>query len=258
MKKALILIGMIAVLALVAAPVFASEGTLYQKEGTSTDGTPSIIGVGPTGTDADNWTNWQYQTGSASWSGVYQNVLGQGWLTITDEGDSSVEVEADIELFCAETISNNKVYFHLGNIFTATTADLTAFIDGTFTTNSGMWIGISFEGTGKTEADFEKDGSGNFTGVILGGMVSHEDALGRAEENQMDVKILMNWGAGWLPPDDFGEGATGQFVDSLWWLVNNKQAGSYNYQWLIRLLPEPHQADGDYYLDPVVVACPAL
>jgi hypothetical protein len=255
MKKFLIAVSLGAILALIALPVGA--GTLYQQEGTSEDGTPGInaSGQGPASDDSNNWTNWKYQYGSGSWSGVYAGE--EGWMTASEDGDMTLEVEADVEMYFTETVSNNKIYFHLGNIYSATTADKTAFVQGTFSTNNGQYIGISFTGTGKDESSFEKDGSGDYTGVILDGMQSDRDTY-RTQDNQMDLQILLNWGAGWQPPVAYGDGAHSTIHDTLWWLVNGGAPGTYNYQWRIRLLPTTHQPDGDYYLDPVIVACPVL
>lgn len=253
MKKFVFAMFGVAMLALVLAPV--QGGTLYEQEGTADDGTPSIDASGQAPSGSDAASNWKYQYGGGSWSGVY--AAGDGWVTVADSGDMDLEVEADIEMYFTQSVSNNKIYFHIGNIYSATTSDLIAFVDGSFTTNNGQYIGISFLGTGKGEADFEKDGSGNYTGKIIDGMQSDRDTW-RAQDNQMDVEIKLNWGAGWTAPVNYGDGAHSTITDTLWWLVDGGNPGTYNYQWRIRLLPEPHQPDGDYYLDPVVVAAPVL
>ena len=255
MKKLFVLVIALAALALLAAPVLA--GTLYQQEGTGEDGTPSIdaSGKGPNGDPANNWTNWKYQYGSGSWSGVY--AAADGWLTEAESGDSTLEVEADVEMYFTESVSNNKIYFHLGNIYSATLADRTAYVNGSFSTNNGQYIGISFYGSNKDENSFEKDGGGNYTGRILDGMQSDRDTW-RTQDNQMDIEIMLNWGAGWTAPVSYGDGAHSTIPDTLWWLVDGGNPGTYNYQWRIRLLPEPHQPDGDYHLDPVLVASPVI
>lgn len=257
MKKLFTAIAMLAILALISFSANAAPGTLYQQEGGTNDGPAGInaTGHGPTGNDSDNWTNWKYQYGSGSWSGVYAGD--DGWITASESGDSTLEVEADIEMYFTESVSNNKIYFHIGNIYSATLPDRTAYVDGSFSTNNGQWIGINFTGTGKTESDFEKDTGGNFTGKILGGMQSDNDTW-RSQDNQMDIEIKLNWGTGWQPPGAYGDGAHSTIHDTLWWLVNGGAPGTYSYQWRIRILPEPHQPDGDYYLDPVIVVSPVL
>ncbi|MFO7956263.1 MAG: hypothetical protein R6X33_04120 [Candidatus Brocadiia bacterium] len=234
----------------------ASAGTLYDQEGTADDGTPSIdaSGQGPAGDDSDNWTNWKYQYGNGSWSGVY--AAGDGWLVADDTGDMGLEVEADVEMYFTQSVSNNKIYFHLGNIYEATSDDLTAYVDGSFSSNNGQYIGISFDGTSKTEASFEEDENG-LTGVILGGMQSDRDTW-REQDEQMDLEILLSWGDGWKAPGNYGEGAHGTVTKTLWWLVDGGNAGTYDYQWRVRLMPEADQPDGDYYLDPAVVSAPVL
>ena len=235
----------------------ASAATLYQQEGTAADGQAGInaAGHGPTSTDSDNWTNWKWQAGGGSWSGVY--AADAGWLTASESGNMDLKVEADVEMYCTQTISNNEIYFHLGNIYSATSTDKTAFVAGSLSSNNGQYIGISFDGQNKAEASFQKDGSGNYTGVILGGMHSANDTW-RVQDNDMDLQILLNAGNGWEAPVNYGDGAHNTITDTLWWLVNNGDPGWSTYQWQVRLLPAPNQADGDYYLDPTVVAAPVL
>ncbi len=257
MKKVTLIIAIIAAFALIALPAFAGSLSLYEQEEGANDQDLVEVDAADANLSSDaSWTNWKYQYGTASWSAVYGSA---GWVTASEIeiGDSVIEVEADVELYFTETISNNKIYFHLGNIYTAEPADMIAYVDGSFSSNNGMYIGISFEGSGKAETDFAKDISGNFTGVITDGMQSNHDAW-RSQNNQMDVEILLNWGPGWMPPVTYGDGAHSTIPDTLWWEVAGGAAGSYNYRWRIRLMPEPHQPDGDYYLDPVVVAAPVL
>jgi len=235
----------------------ASAGTLYQQEGTDADGTPAInaSNQGPTGTDSDNWTNWKWQSGGGTWSGVYAGDA--GWLTESDSGDMDLDVEADVEMYCTQSISNNKIYFHLGNIYSATAADKTAYVSGSIASNNGQYIGISFDGQGKNEDSFEKDGDGNYTGVILNGMHSNRDTW-RTQDENMDLQILLDYGQGWEAPVNYGDGSHGTITDTLWWLIKDGEPGSYHYQWKVTLLPKPDQPDGDYYLDPVVVVAPVL
>lgn len=241
------------ILGLLALP--AMGATLYGQEGTADDGTPSIDASGQAPGGSNGASNWKYQYGGGSWTGVYAGS--DGWEEISSSGDMDLEVEADIEMYFTQSVSNNKIYFHLGNIYGTAASDKIAYVSGSFTSNNGQYIGISFLGTGKAEADFEKDGSGDYTGVILDGMQSDRDTW-RTQDNQMDVEILLNWGAGWAAPVNYGDGAHSTVTDTLWWLVDNGNPGTHNYQWRVRLMPDADQPDGDYYLDPVVVAAPML
>jgi len=259
MKKLFTAIAMLAIVALISLPVIAAPGSLYDQEGTGDDGPAGIDASGQALGANPSSTNWKWQTGGGTWSAIYGGS--SGWLEESSTGDMSLKVEADIELFMSQEVSNNEIYFHIGNLYSATLADKTAYVDGTMTYNNGMWLGISFAELGgdpiKVEADFEKDGGDNYTGVILGGMQSDTDSW-REQDNQMDLEIKLNWGAGWTPPDSFGSGSHGTIVHTLWWLVDGGNPGTYNYQWRVRLLPAPDQADGDYYLDPQIVATPVL
>ncbi len=233
----------------------AAPGTLYEQEGGANDADPVEVDAAGQGPANASCTNWVYQYGGGSWTGIYAGD--NGWLECEATGDMDLDVEADVEMYFTQSVANNKVYFHLGNIYDAELADKTAYVQGSFTTNNGQYIGISFQGTGKTEADFEKDGTGAFTGKIIGGMQSDHDTW-RAQDNQMDLEILLNWGPGWAVPDAYGDGSHGTVTDTLWWLVDGGGTGTYNYQWRVRLLPTADQPDGDYYLDPTIVAAPLL
>jgi hypothetical protein len=262
MKKAFFVLACIGLLCWCASAQTWSN-TLYNQEGTTADGYPSIdaSGQGPHGSGTDpmnNYTNWKYQYGSGSWAGVYSWDT-DAWLIIYDEGDGSMEIEVDIEMYCAETIENNKIYVHLGDPFNATADDRRAYMDGTLNCNNGQWVGISFEGTGKTEADFEKDGGGNFTGRIFDAMVGSVDAGGRDISSEaFDIVILMSWGAGYRVPDAYGDGSHGTQHDVLWWLVDGGNPGFYNLSWRITIEPDTHQPDGNYGLDPFIVSSPVI
>ena len=65
-------------------------------------------------------------------------------------------------------------------------------------------------------------------------------------------------GAGAQAPDNYGEGAHATITDSLWWLINGGVPGTYTYTWVVTLLPEADQPDGDYWLDPASVSAPVL
>jgi len=258
MKRFLTIAGaLVLCLALTAGLASAAPGTLYEQEEGTNDADPVEVdaaGEGPE--EGANCGNWIYQYGSGSWSGVYAGD--DGWVTCDEDGDEGLDVEADVEMYCSTTTSNNKVYFHIGNIYSATTADLTALVNGTMQSNNGQWIGISFQGQGKSEEDFEKDGGGAYTGVITGGMQSDHHTYGTQDE-QMDLEIKMRWNGGaWQVPGAYGDGAHSTITDTLWWLVDGGNAGSYTLDWRIRLLPETDQPDGDYYIDPAIVCAPIL
>lgn len=259
MKRYMTMAGMLLLCVVFAGGIALGAGsTLYDQENETDPDPVEVDGAEsmPTGgTVADNWV---HQYGSGSWSGVYGDG---GWAAEVSGGDSEVEIEADVEMYASTTTSNNKIYFHLGNVDAATSGDLTAYIDGTLVSNNGQYVGISFLGQGKTSDDFETD-NGDLTGVITGGMQSDRHSYGTQNE-AMDVKFLMKWNGtggnsgGFVAPSNFGAGAHGTITKALWWKVTSG-AGSYTLQWQVRLLPDDYQADGDYYIDPVVVTAPVL
>ncbi len=265
MRSTVRLLTVLAVIGMFAMPALAgdTDGTLYQQEGTAADGYATINAdsQGPTGTDSDNWTNWKYQSGGGIWTGIYR---ADGWLEVESSGDPALDIEADIEMYYTEEYANNKIYFHIGNIYTALQnpeTDLTATFSGTFTSNNGMYIGVSFEGTTKTVDDMLTDGDGNYTGEIQDAMVGTLDVLGRdISDEAFNIKILLSedGGATYGPPISYGDGASNTIHDTLWWLVAGGAKGTHNVTYKVELLPEEHQADGNYNLDPTLVVAPVL
>ena len=268
MRKVIFTFAVLVMVSLIAMPIGAQtySNTYYGQEGTASDGYAAInaAGLGPKGDVTDNYTNWKAQWGSAAYSAIY-SWDGDAWLVITDTGDASIEVECDIEMYWSETIANNKVYFHIGNPFTATTSDKRAVVNGTYATNHPMWWGISFDGTSKSETDFEKDTGGNYTGKILGGMVGTVDIGGRdISAESFDISFLsrINGGA-WGAPDSYGDGAHSTIHDTLWWdpvtdPVHVMTLGNGTFDYLIEIHPGAAQPDGNYHLDPVLTRAPML
>ena len=258
MKKAFLVLACVGLLCCFASAQTWSN-TLYNQEGTASDGYTPIdaSGQGPAGDTSDNYTNWKYQYGSGSWAGVYSWDT-DAWLTIYDDGDGSMEIEVDIEMYCATSIADNKIYFHLGDPLNASAADKQAYMTGTLNCNNGMYVGVSFEGQNKDPSDFEEVG-GAYTGRIFDAMVGSVDCGGRdISSESFDMVILMSWGSGWMVPDNYGVGAHGTIIDSLWWLVDGGTPGYYNLTWQITIEPDTHQPDGNYALDPLIVAAPAI
>ena len=266
MRKVLALAIVVAVVGLFTLPANAAyDNTAYGQEGTGSDGYAPIdaSGKGPMSDVTDNYTNWKYQTGAGSYSGIY-SWDGDAWLDITETGDSVIDVECDIEMYWSETTENNKIYFHIGNPFTATTTNKTAVVNGTYATNHPMYVGISFDGTSKDENSFQGDGSGGYTGVVLGGMVGTVDIGGRdiSTEN-FDIQFLarLNGGA-WLAPTSFGDGSHGTQHKVLWWSPTATgmltALGNGTMDFRVRILPPASQPDGNYHLDPVIVKAPVL
>jgi len=262
MKKVLALAIVVAVVGLFTLPAMAADhvNTAYGQEGTAADGYSAInaAGKGPAGNATDNYTNWKYQTGAGSWSGVY-SWDGDAWLEIATSGNSDIKVECDIEMYWSETTANNEIYFHIGNPFTATDGDKTAIVTGTYATNHPMYVGISFDGTSKVAADFELA-----TGIVKGGMVGTTDIGGRSiVPAEFDVMFLCQLnGGGYVTPTSFGDGAHGTEPACLWWspTVTGMMTalGNGTMDFLVKILPAASQADGNYKLDPVIVKAPVL
>ena len=241
--------------AFMAAPASALLNTLYEQEGTGSDGYGAINAAGQGPVTDPNSTNWKYQYGgTATWSGVY-SWDSSAWVETTSTGDENLDVECDIEMYCSTSITDAKVYFHFGNIYNLTSNDKKATVSGTMTANNGQWIGISFAGSTKDAGDFNLT-----TGVITDAMIGTVDCGGRDISGEaFDIKLLMDDGfSGYVPAQSYGDGAHSSITDTLWWLVNGGAPGSYSVSWLIELLPATHQPDGNYNLDPTIVASPIL
>jgi len=233
-------------------------GTLYEQEGTPDDGYPAIDASGQSGCatmDEANRTNWKYQYGGTStWSGIFHGGAETPW--VAEEGEwPPVQIEADIEMFCEYSMTDPNIYFHLGNIYSATAADKTATISGSFTSNNGQHIGISFQGTDKPDEAFDLN-----TGVIKGGMVGTVDCLNRdISDEAFDIRIRLSWGSGYQPPSSYsGSSHPLGMTHTLFWLVNAGEPGTYPLTWEFTLMPETDQADGNYNLDPAIVVVPVL
>ena len=263
MKKVLGLAVILAVVGLFSLSANAQDaaGTLYDQEGTGNDGYAPIDATG-TGPANPHWTNWKWQTGGGTWSAVYRQ---DGWLEESSTGDSTIDIECDIEMHYTEEFSNNEIYFHIGNIFTATPADLTAIVDGRFTSNNGMYIGTCFTGSEKSEPNMVQDGSG-YTGEITGAMIGTFDVFHRdISHESFDLTMSLRWSdhssgvwSAWARPVSYGDGASGTIHDTLWWLVDGGAKGDFDLEWQVVLDPASDQADGNYVFDPAIVAVPLL
>jgi len=255
MRTALLTLGVLAGLGLICMPVGATPGTLYDQEQGPNDEDKVEVDAKDKypGTGDPHCENWKYQYGTYSWSGVYAGD--SGWHTCpgSDEEGGDLKVEADVEMYCSETLENFNIYFHIGNIYNATASDLTAYVKGTMQSNNGQYVGL-YLGPGK---NVEKIGTA-YTGKVIDGMQSDHDTW-RPQDNKMDIEFALKVDDGpWQVPDNYGEGAHGTIVDTLWWGVAGGAPGSYELKWRVRILPEVDQPDGDYYLDPTFVVAPAL
>ena len=261
MKKVLALAAVVAVVGLFTLPANAQtySNTAYGQEGTGSDGYGPInaSGQGPAGDVTDNYTNWNWQTGAGTYSAIYSWDT-DAWLVISQTGDSDIDVECDIEMYWSETTVGNEIYFHIGNPFTATTADKTAIVNGTYATNHPMYIGISFDPlTNKLVTDFDLA-----TGIVTDGMVGTVDIGGRdISTEKFDVMFNCRFNGGaYLPPTSFGVGSHATQLNVLWWdtMKTLNLVGTGTFDFLVRVLPPASQADGNYNLDPVIVKAPAL
>jgi len=262
--QTLALLGLTALLCSVASAQDVN-GTLWDQEGTTADGYDGVDGRFEDDETRDSTQNWVHQYGDGSWTGIYKK---NGWLPVSASGDSTIDIECDIEMYYTETFENNKIYFHIGNPTTATDADRTAYVTGSFTSNNGQYIGISFANTGKLADDILKDEAGNYTGEVRNAMVLKKDVLGRTPTtvvggtiapDAFNTKFSLSWNGGpFQPPANYGVGASGTIQDTLWWLVDGGGKGSYNLQYKVEMLFETTQSDGTYGFDPAIVAAPVL
>jgi len=262
--RTITVVTIIALAAFMAVPAAAQtySNTGWGQEGTPSDGYAPVDPKGdsyngPTGTVADNLTNWSYQYGSGSYSAIY-SWDEDAWQVI-NETAAAIDVECDIEMYWSETTANNKIYFHIGNPFTATDADKSATVTGTYATNHPMYVGISFDNTTKEPEDFVLA-----TGTVTGGMVGSVDIGGRdisTEEFDIQFQCRLNGGS-WLMPTSFGAGSHNTQDSVLWWsptvtgMMTALGTGTMDFS--VKILPAASQADGNYHLDPAIVTSPML
>lgn len=274
MKK----LAMAAVAALAMTSAFATgpttgANTLWGQEGGSLDGATTVNGKALNGgySPGNDKLNWLNQGGAATYSAVY-SWDNSAWVAVDESGDSSIDVEADIEMYYSDSIQGNKMYFHLGNLFAATAAQKTAYVTQQVQTNHPMYVGWKFPSS-KNETDMERDSLGNLTGVINKAMTGTLDVGGRnmqtvlegqsgyvaPEGRSFPIKITRSVDAGvtYVAPVSFGNGAHNTISNTLWW-APPVAGGNFNYIYKVELMPGSHQADGNYHLDPTKVVVPEL
>jgi hypothetical protein len=198
---------------------------------------------------------------AGAYTGALQMVT-KGIEGAPDVPGPTVACTLELELHAHYELQGNKCYFHIGNVFNASESGLTMHTSGMLTMNAGMFIGLNLSAMSKiTDNSFEKDAGGQLTGVIRDAMAGTTDVLGRNISNEaIDVRILLSWdvGVNYNRPQYFGDSPDGLVSRTLWWLVNNGAPGAYPLKWKIMLLPEPAQADGNYYFESEVVVAPVL
>lgn len=172
-----------------------------------------------------------------------------------------VPVTLELQLHTSYELVGGKCYFHLGNVFTATEADLTVRPTGALATNAGMFIGLNVSGMSNITAGSFEGGGGHLTGRIFDAMVGTIDVLGRDISNErIDMSILLSWdgGGSFAAPQYFGDSPDGNVHRTMWWLVNGGAPGIYSLVWEVKLLPDSAHADGNYYFESEVVVAPLL
>jgi len=203
---------LVAAAALISSPVQASvspvppvDGTRYQNEGTPADGYPSIdaSGRGPAGDISDNWTNWTYQYGSASWSAVYGAE--DGWVQVASSGEMKLQIEADIEAYAAGSFSAGM-----------SGQGWTGRVSGNLVSNGGQYVGLALA-------------AGSPSAPARLRAASQRSTLYR--RGSLNVALSTDAGPWRWPqltcPSPAGEGEE----DAAWWLVERGSAGSFVLEW---------------------------
>ena len=174
----------------------------------------------------------------------------------------AVTYQVELERHTAYEFTGTRTYIHIGNIFRATEDELTAHTVGSVSTNHGLYIGLNLAAvSGINPNSFERDSGGQLTGRIYDAMRGTVDVLGRSIANEaFDLRVLLSWdgGGAYVAPTYYGQSPDGNVSKTLWWLLKNGDPGMYNLDFKIRLLPEPVQADGNYYFESEIVVTPAL
>jgi hypothetical protein len=76
-----------------------------------------------------------------------------------------------------------------------------------------------------------------------------------------DIEFLMSCNGGaYTTPCNFGFGAHNTIPSTLWWspVDVGMTTGTGTWSWRVRIYPAAGQPDGNYALDPLVVAAPVL
>lgn len=254
----------LALIALMAMPVMAE--TVWDDElSTGRDGTSSIkAGNSPDASGKTAVDNWNTVFGDPqSFAGVYD--FGSGWIKTSGSGEPGIiNIECDIEMYVNQTLDAGDVYFHLGNLSTATPDDKTAHVFGSFQSNNGQYVGLVFP---NDCADNLVSTVAN-QGIIPGGMKGTFDSRVGADRQSISTKsfpltiTMYTYNdpshTTYRGPDSFGPGSDNTVNNALWWKVADGATGTWNYVWKVVINPAIDQADGDYGLDPIVACSPAL
>jgi len=208
--------------------------------------------------------SFRVQTEPTDRAGLYRgsfDLITEGARGAPAVPGPAVRYTLELQVYTAYTLEGGKCYFHLGNIYSAGEEDLTIHPAGSFTSNAPVYVGLNLSAMPNIDSgSFETGGGGGLTGRIFGGMIGTIDIAGRdISDESMDLRILLSWdGEPHKPPEYYGYSPDGNVPDTLWWLVSDGEPGTYTLDWEIRLLPEPDQADGNYYLESEIVVAPVL
>ena len=171
-------------------------------------------------------------------------------------GDLQIKIEADVEMYAHDELTNNQAYFHIGNVYDLSSDNKKVVLNGTLTSNNGQFWGLSFttDPASQGKDDSQVDES---TGVVTDAMKAEFDTTGEMDNPVfMDAKFeFAHDGGTWETPVNYGYGS-----DQTQWglFFAPVDAGTTNYKLKVTMLPETDQPDGDYYLDPMAVHTPQL
>lgn len=213
------------------------------------------------GAPANGWgkdiSNYAVATGGPwALNNVVYVVPAYGWSSDPSGGSEfpGFTVTADIEMWASFALTNQAIYFHIGQNPGANPS-MTASIGGSMVSNHGQWLTITTPGNKPTKAKLD-----NLE------WVNNPQGQTRDAGNQPSAGIPANIPVTWAVvsgtsgPQALAYSGGGN-DDKLWgyaWLADGGTAGAHSFAISCTITPAQYQPDGHYQMDPIIVASPEL
>jgi hypothetical protein len=182
--------------------------------------------------DADGWI---YDPNDYSWKHGTEN--NDGLLTIT----------CDIEMYMSMHLDATDVYFHIADNRT----EMNAYVAGWLASNNGQWLFVSSD-LGAKDLDhllYEVD--------EFGRDINYMNDHGYDTEIDVEWYLKESGDPDWRPGTPSMSGNNEQ----LWgytWLLSEGDPCTHYFTIRIRIMPDFHQPDGRYVMDPLITCSPVM
>jgi len=221
----------------IAALLMVSAGAVLADPTPNGWGHDNTISSSASGTYTAS--NFVYDPGTYSWEqGVDDPVDGGGFT-----------VKCDIEMWLNMKFNAKDIYFHIGRDPGANPT-LQQDVTGWLSSNNGQWLFVSKPTFKPLTDDITKL---TFDHNIFGGASPGPTPPVAA--------ISVEWWLADLGASRKGTYSTGGNNGNLYgvtWLLDNGATGTHNFTITCKIKPDQYQPDGQYTMDPVLVASPEV